>query len=393
MVLLAEFGIGFFAQEKGKTMDKWTKVTMVAVMLMIVAAAMVSVSASAQATEAQAAVSPPSNAELAATIAKEMEAKNLSAAIAASRALETSSERDGTWAANTSTLARLLWQAGKQDEAIAFLKACAAEPKRSQWRTDHISFACNQLWGDPTHADELLAIDVGMSGDTLHNVLHRYNLCVSRRNYDDALAVALKGMKANGLGPEWARYERLKLLAYLRRADAAAVEALEYVKISTHPMYATAAMQHLLPGDDVALCVGLTAQQVLDARKTELRRSTGRLAPNVLTALANQLTKGGDERPLRVSDEAKALADKLGDAPLAGYLQPLLRGDHKAAFRYAYARAKAADTDADYVTWINAAAGAIRCADQCYNSRALQFIQYVNGTTDTNPATDLEVSK
>ena len=375
-------------------MDKWTKVTMVAAMLGIVAAAMMTMPASAQVTEAQtAAVAPPSNTELAATVAREMEAKNLSAAIAASRALEASSDQDGTWAANTSTLPRLLWQAGKRDEAVAFLKACAAEPKRLQWRTDHISFACNQLWGDAAYADELLAIDVGMSGDTLHNVLHRYNLFVSQRKYDDALAVALKGMKADGLGPEWARYERLKLLAYLRRADAAAVEALEYVKIATHPMQAAAALQYLVPGNDVSLCASLTAQQVLDGYKIALRRDTGKLNPGSLVALANQLTKGGDARPLAVTDAAKALADKLDGTPLAAYLQPLLRGDHAGAFRAAYARAKAADTDADYVVWINAAAGAIRANDQHYNGRALEFMRFINGEAEANPVADMEAVK
>jgi hypothetical protein len=222
------------------------------------------------------------------------------------------------------------------------------------------------------------------------------------KRYEDALAVLDKFPDA--MPSDQTALRRLDALVALKRADAIPDAALAYVRVSSDPIKAAFALQFLLPGDDVALCVGLTAQQVLDVRKTELRRSTGRLAPGVLTALAHQLTKGGDDRPLRISDEARALAAKLADAgtntgtnadvgtnaPLAGFLQPLLVGDYKAAFRYAYTQAKVAETDAEYILWINAAAGAIRCADQCYNGRALRFIQYVNGTTDTNPVADLE---
>ena len=363
-------------------MKKFAKVT-----VMMVVAVMLTVSLSAAAQDA----AQKTNAELATTVAKEMEAKNLSAAITVSRELEASNEHDGTWEANTSTLPRLLWQAGKRDEAVAFLKACAAEPKRSPGRTAHISFACNQLWGDMAYTDVLLAIDVDVVGDTGHNVHWRYNQLVSQKKYDAALAILLeKAMKVEGLGPEWARYERLRLLTQLRRTDAAATEALEYVKIATHPMQAATALQYLLPGNDASLCAGLTAQQVLDGYKLAMRRDTGKLNSGALVALANQLTKGGDARPLVVTDAAKALADKLDGVPLADYLQPLLRGDHAGAFRAAYERAKAADSDADHILWINTAAGAIRANDQHYNGRALDFVKYINGELNENPVVDLE---
>ena len=94
---------------------------------------------------------------------------------------------------------------------------------------------------------------------------------------------------------------------------------------------------------------------------------------------------------LRLLGRRRALGGDVGtNAPLAGFLQPLLAGDYKAAFRRAYTQAKVAETDAEYILWINAAAGAIRCADQCYNGRALRFIQYVNGTTETNPVAEME---
>ena len=74
---------------------------------------------------------------------------------------------------------------------------------------------------------------------------------------------------------------------------------------------------------------------------------------------------------------------------MAAFLVPLLRGEYPAAFREAYARAKAAETDRDYVAWVNAAAGAIRCMEQHYNGKALEFVKFVNGTVATNPVADL----
>ena len=127
---------------------------------------------------------------------------------------------------------------------------------------------------------------------------------------------------------------------------------------------------------------------MLDGRKLELRRAAGRLNSQELLALADQLTKGGSARPLVISDDAKALADTLAAAPLASFIVPLLKGDYPAAFREAYDRAKASDDDRAYVGWINAAAGAIRCMEQHYNGKALEFIKFVNGTVATNPVAD-----
>jgi len=334
----------------------------------------------------------PTNAELAEVVKRESEAKNLAAAIKVSRAIEASSEHDWTWGDNTRTLAQLLWQAGKPDEAIAYVKACIADPDRSGQRIEGIAGACHSLGQNLSHRVEFGRLYMANRGTTTeHGVYLLFTGLVHEKKYDEALAVALEhGPTTVNLGPAWARQERLRLFVQLRRTDAAAAEAMEYVKVSTHPMQAASALQHLLPGNDAALCAGLTAQQVLDGYKLAMRRDTGRLNSESLVVLANQLTKGGTARPLVVTDAAKALAAQLDDTPLAAYLQPLLRGDHAEAFRVAYARAKTTEHDSEYVVWINAAAGAIRCVDQHYNGRTVEFIRWINGDINTNPVANLE---
>jgi len=363
---------------------------MTVAVMMIAMLAMLSLPAAAQAQGDT--VQVPTNAELVETIQREIAAKNLSAAIAAARALEASGEHDWAWGENAKTLAQLLWQAGQPDEAIAYIKACIADPDRSGQRIEGIAGACHALGQNLSHREEFGRLYMANRGTTTeHGVFLLFTGLVHNKKYDEALAVALEhGPTTVNLGPAWTRHERLKLLVQLRRTDAATAEALEFVKVATHPMQAANVLQHLLPGNDVSLCVGLTAQQVLDGYKLAMRRDTGRLNSDSLVALANQLTKGGIARPLAVTDQAKALAAQLDDAPLAAYLQPLLRGDHAEAFRVAYARAKAAEHDHDYITWINAAAGAIRCVDQHYNGRALEFVRFINGELDTNPVADLE---
>jgi hypothetical protein len=293
------------------------------------------------------------------------------------------------------TLAQLLWQSGKPDEVLAYIRTCIDDVERSDSRRNAISWACYNLGMHLSHRVEFGRLYLENHGPTEHNVSLLFTGLVHRKEYDEALAVALQyGPDTAGLGAEWARRERLKLFVQLRQADAAAAEALEYVKVATHPLQAAGAFQYLVPGNDASLCAGLTAQQVLDGYKLALRRETGRLNTEALAALANQLTKGGTARPLVVTDAAKVLAEKLDDAPLAAYLQPLLRGDHAEAFGVAYCWAKGVEgSDAEHALWINAAAAAIRCVDQHYNGRALEFVRWIKHETDTNPAADLEARK
>jgi hypothetical protein len=181
----------------------------------------------------------------------------------------------------------------------------------------------------------------------------------------------------------------MALLSSLKRTDAAKAEAAEYLKVSADPVAAAKALAILLPADDASLCCGLSAQQVLDGYKAMLRTKDGRVNVALLLQLTDQLTKGGGARPLVVSDEAKALAEKLAGAPLAAFIVPLLKGDYAAAVKEGYIRVKASAADAEYVGWVNATAGAIRCMDQHYNGRALDFIKFLNGTAGTNPVAEM----
>jgi len=335
------------------------------------------------------------NAELRKRIEDAQQKGNLQAALKLSQELEASEVHDGNWGYNAKLMANLLFQTKGAAAKTAYIQsafenAVELEGPVVTHRKQMISSACYDSWAGDVHSVTMMELDITYLGANERNVEFLFRAYFNLKKYEEALAVLAQYPDA--LSKDQLVLRRLDAFVALKRTDTIPDAALEFIKISSDPVKAANALQYLLPGDDVALCAGLTAQQVLDARKTELRRSTGRLAPNVLTALANQLTKGGDAKPLRVSDEAKALAAKFDGAPLAGYLQPLLNGEHKAAFRYAYARAKASDVDGEYVLWINAAAGAIRCADQHYNGRALKFIQYVNGTTDTNPVADWEAA-
>ena len=357
-------------------------VTMVAVMSM---SAMVSVPTWAA-----------DNAELRKGIEDAQQKGNLQTAMKLSRELEASEVHDGDWGYNGKCMANLLLQTKGPAAKVEYLRSAFEDAVKLEGtvvthRKQMLSSACYDHWAGDVHSVAMAELSIQYLGANDHSVGFLYRGYFGLKRYEDALGILDK--YPDVLPKDLSALRRLDALVALKRTDAIGGAALEYVKVSADPIKAANALQYLLPGDDVALCVGLTAQQVLDARKFELRRSTGRLAPDVLVALANQLTKGGDDRPLRVSAEAKALANELDDTPLAGYLQPLLRGDYKVAFRYAYTQAKASEADGEYILWINAATGVIRCADQCYNGRALAFIQYINGTTDTNPVADIEEAK
>jgi hypothetical protein len=336
------------------------------------------------------------NAELAKQIDEAVAKGNTQEALKLSMGLDASEVRDATWATNARTLANLLYQVKSEADKVeyiraAFTEAATMEGEVATRRRDYIAAACYDYWKGDANAVRMVEMILENFGPTVHNISMLYNANFHLKEYGEALSILEK--HAGVIPAEQEAAYRLNALAALKRTDDIPAAVLAYLAVSTSPVQAVAALQNVLPGDDAALCAGLTAQKMLDGYKIEVRRSTGRNVPAMMVTLANQLTKGGDDRPLRVSDEAKALADKLDSAPLAAYLQPLLRGDYKSAFKFAYTQAKSADTDPDYIVWINAAAGVIRCADQCYNGRALGFIRYVNGDDNTNPATELLETK
>jgi len=352
------------------------------------------------ATAAVAQTTQPDNATLATAIKDAIAAKDTATALAKATELEASAVKDTAWASDTRTLANLTWKSGRHEEAAAFLAARAAAlteetkdltPPVPEQRKSAIVGGCLdliKLEAQPSARAALArtALAADERSTPAFNAL--YTALVADKKHDEALRACLVYMDKAATA-EAMRARRVALLVTLKRTDDLKAEALEYLKVAGDVAAATKALAHVLPTDDVALCCGLSAQQVLDGRKLQLRKAEGKLNSATLLALADQLTKGGEARPLRISDEAKALAGTLKDAPLAAFIVPLLEGDYPAAFREAYARAKAAETDAAYVGWVNAAAGALRCHEQHYNGKALEFVKFVNGTVAANPAADI----
>lgn len=354
----------------------------------------------AMATTALAQTTQPDNATLVTAIKDAIAAKDTAAALAKATELEASAVKDSVWASNTRALANLTWKSGRHAEAASFLAARAAAmadetrdltpPVPDQRRANIINGCLDliKLEAQPSARAALARTALAADEKNTPAFTALYAALVADKKHDEALRACLDYMDKAATA-EAMRARRVALLVTLKRTDELKAEALEYLKVASDAAAATRALAHVLPTDDVALCCGLTAQQVLDGRKLDLRKAEGRLNSATLLALAEQLTKGGEARPLRISDEAKALAETLKDAPLAAFLVPLLNGDYPAAFREAYARAKAAETDAAYVGWVNAAAGALRCHEQHYNGKALEFVKFVNGTVAANPAADM----
>jgi hypothetical protein len=340
------------------------------------------------------------NKALAAAVKQASNAKDTATALARATELEASDAKDALWADNARTIANLMWRSGKHAEAATWLDEKAASlaadtadlagDVRDQRKSALVGGCLDlvKLEADQTARAALARTALTISDTSNGAFLALYNALAASQKHDDALKACLD-YSGKAATAEAMRSRRLALMVNLKRMGDLKAEATEYLKVATDPAGATKALAHVLPTDDVALCCGLTAQQVLDGRKLELRRVEGKLNSQMLLALADQLTKGGTARPLAISDDAKALADTLTGAPLAAFLIPLLRGEYPAAFREAYARAKAAENDRDYVAWVNAAAGAIRCMEQHYNGKALEFVKFVNGTVATNPVADL----
>ena len=136
-----------------------------------------------------------------------------------------------------------------------------------------------------------------------------------------------------------------------------------------------------LPANDVLILSigGAPIEYALPAYSWHLRRSEGRAEPEKLKAVETQLAKGGDARPLIVSDVSKKLAADLADAaPLKDYLKPLLSGDYQAAARVAWKHLLEANTQEAYDRWAEGVAIALRCQDQqLVGGRAEAFSRWV----------------
>jgi len=340
------------------------------------------------------------NKALAAAVKQASDAKDTATALGRATVLEASDAKDALWADNARTMANLMWRSGKHAEAATWLdekaKSLAADTAdlagdvRDQRNSALVNGCLDlvKLEADQTARAALARTALTISDTSNGAFLALYNALVASQKHDDALKACLD-YAGKAATAEAMLSRRLALMVQIKRMGELKAEATEYMKVATDPAAATKALAYALPTDDAALCCGLTAQQVLDGRKLELRKVAGKLNSQMLLALADQLTKGGTARPLAISDDARSLAETLAGAPLAAFLIPLLKGEYSAAFREAYTRAKAAESDRDYVAWVNAAAGAIRCMEQHYNGKALEFVKFVNGTVATNPVADM----
>lgn len=349
---------------------------------------------------AQVPAAPVSANQLLADAVKAAEAaKDFNAALAASMKLEDSSDKDYLWAVNARELPNLLAKTGKVSDAEAWVKTKAADFAAGNdslsaykgYRSDALVNACYDVAGletDPARKADIarLGLSISPTGGGTFNVL--FSALVASGKPDDALQACLD-YAGKAYSMESMRRRRMTLLASLKRTDDLRAEAVEYLKVATDPAASANALSVALPANDASLCCGLTAQQVLDGYKLMLRGKDARLNAPTLLKLADQLTKGGDDRPLVVTDEAKVLAGKLAGSPVEKFIVPLLTGDYASAIKEGYARAKGATGDTDYVNWVNATAGAIRCMDQHYNGRALDFIKFLNGTAGTNPVAEM----
>ncbi len=335
------------------------------------------------------------NRPLADAVKAAEDAKDVSAALVASQRLDAAALHDATWGANIRKLAQLTVKAGKLADTEALLKARVAgfattdfadDSAKQSYRVYLVSACSDVAWAEPDAAKKVeiaaLAVALNPASDTAVSTYAKA-LAVAGR-VDDALKACDDGV-AKGASAEKARMVRVSVCTTANRPDQAKAEAVEYLKIATDPAAAVKVLPVLLPANDASLCAGLTAQQVVDGYKIYLRKTDPRQNAAALTGLANQLTKGGDARPLVVTDEAKALAAKLAGAPLAAYIVPLLTGDYQAATKAAYGKITGAPDDVAYVQWVNATAAAVRCMDRCYNGRAVDFVKFINGTGQTNP--------
>ncbi len=330
------------------------------------------------------------NAQLAEQVTQALEARDIDAAVTASQQLFASQTHDEAWTDNLTRLPKLLFRADRADEALAFLQARLAETDADELPRRGLSFTARRLARRATEPDQKLALTkVATQLSPGHSYLFNdyVKMLVRAERTDEVLAACLARAQAGLASFESMRAQRLAILAGVDRPDQHRAEAVAYLKVVTDPQAALQTLPVVLPPDDAALCAAVRAQKVFNGVKLSLRRDTGRLHPETLTGLAEQLTRGGDARPLRISDEARQLATGLTDAqaPLADYLANLLSGEYAAAFNAAYRRAKQVNSDRRYIDWIRAAAGAIRAQDQHYNGRALAFIRYVNGESDENP--------
>ena len=296
--------------------------------------------------------------------------KDHATALAKAQALDASEEKnDKNWVLNTRSVPLALVKLGKKAEARTWISQKLTEidsipENRRRLRKLYLF-----------HSAAAMAVDMSST--------------LAERKSAAAIALAVDVIDDNPKADNGGIFiQRMKIYKAIGETDNMKAEGIKYLRVGRKTSDIRGIVIQYLPCEDVALCAFATAQHIVNFTKHDQRKKTGLLHTKGLIALANQLADGGDARPLQVTDKAKALAAQIG-ADKNPYLFNLLNGNHAEAFRLAWANAKSSKSDGQYIRWIEAAAGAIRCLEQHYNGRAIEFVKFVNGEIKDNPVTDL----
>jgi hypothetical protein len=174
--------------------------------------------------------------------------------------------------------------------------------------------------------------------------------------------------------------------------------AIAWLSRQTLPTPRRDLLRKIVPADSSTRLWFDTAQSVTNAYRRRLIARDGRLELPKLKAFADQLVQGGQLRVLGVSDAERSLATKLEQAEafeLQGWFVAMLRGQYATAARIAADKAREANSDADFKRWVLGIAAAVRCLDQCYNGRAMDYVRWVNGdqAVKANPIADVLAEK
>ena len=149
------------------------------------------------------------------------------------------------------------------------------------------------------------------------------------------------------------------------------------------------------------MTIGLTpATKYIQGYKAYLRQTTGRATPGDMRAMVNKLISNiGDWNPSGGTAagpvQGKLKASGSGTASFASLLPPnsysalMVSGSYVAAGKEAFQRASKEKNNDIYANDINQVRAAIIANDLYYNGRALQFVQWINGTTNINPVPEI----
>ena len=183
---------------------------------------------------------------------------------------------------------------------------------------------------------------------------------------------------------------------FARKGDADRRDKLlvAYLSACQAPTPDVQVLRRIIPNGSPTRLWFDTAQAVLTGYRAALAAKEGRVRVEALQAMADQLTRGGGQKVLAVSDGEKALAAKLASAPafaLQDWYVAMLGGRYAKAARLAFENSKQAEGDLAFGRWVLSVSAAVRCLDQCYNGRALEYVKWVNGdkSVTANPIADL----